>query len=122
MKIVEVLDSSTVLCEIPDINTDEATLTYDGRVYHVELNTNYAGTFAGLREYGYEHVPVSVSLSGTSSKAESDETVVDSVLICVIPTRMTVLDFLSKYRESLYFEELWWIVKDDFLYLFGWWD
>jgi len=113
MKVIEKLNESTLLCEIPDVDAKEVTLDYNGKTYKIELNENFADTFKGLREFGWEYVPVNV-------KEERD--VVDSVLICKVPTHMPVLDFLTEYRESLFFEELWWIVKDDILYLFGWWD
>jgi len=113
MKVIEKLNESTLLCEIPDVDSKEVTLDYNGKMYKIELNENFADTFKGLREFGWKYIPVSV---------KEPRDVVDSVLICKVSPHMSVLDFLNEYHESLFFEELWWIVKDGTLYLFGWWD
>jgi len=116
LKVVEVLRPTLLLCEIPNTKAIDVTVNHNSRTHQFTLNPNFAPTFADLKYLGYEYVPVDVS--------EDTDGIIDSVCIGKVPAKMAVLDFLSQYSSKFQrgLEELWWIVKGDVIYLFGWWD
>ena len=117
VRVIEKIKDDLLLCEIPDVSDSECTLKVDGKEFLVELNINYAGSFSELREMGWKYIPI--KLSAESNKYECT---VDSVLICKERKDLPLYTFLRKYSGVLYFEEIWFVIKGVYIYVFGWWD
>ena len=115
LKVAKVLKPTLLLCEIPDVETIGAVVKHNGKTYLFDLNPNFVPTFADLRFLGYKYVSVDMS--------EDTDGLIDSVCVAAVSAETSILDFMSKHHNKFQgLDELWWVVEDNIMYLFGWWD